>query len=108
MFFFSNNKIRKFIFILSCFYVFFFSYIGHVYSSPVLVARALLPRLFGNVVAKRAVSTEVATLTATSVNRMTLPALTASSPLIRTGNALNWIGLGYGLNALQNDLFFRE
>ncbi|EPL4465524.1 hypothetical protein MC862_001632 [Proteus mirabilis] len=104
MFFFSNNKIRKLIFILS-FFIFAFSYIGYVYSSPVLVARALLPRLFGNVVAKRAASTEVATLTATSVNRMTLPALTASSPLIRTGNALNWIGLGYGLNALQNDLF---
>ncbi|QCJ70085.1 hypothetical protein C9446_09625 [Providencia heimbachae] len=87
-------------------------FISYCYANPVLLGRLLLPRLMGNVIAKRAATTEVATLTANSVSRMpvviegTATRLSTLSPsLSRTGNALNWLGLGYGLNSLHDDFF---
>lgn len=88
------------------------AFISYCYANPVLLGRLLLPRLIGNVIAKRAATTEVATLTANSVSRMpvviegTATRLSTLSPsLSRTGNALNWLGLGYGLNSLHDDFF---
>lgn len=87
-------------------------FISYCYANPVLLGRLLLPRLMGNVIAKRATTTEVATLTANSVSRMpvviegTATRLSTLSPsLSRTGNALNWLGFGYGLNSLHDDFF---
>lgn len=88
-----------------------FFFIASALANPVLLGRLLLPRVLGNIVAKRAATTELASLTSTSLTRM--PALMEGSSvlsrlspnLIRTGNALNWVGIGYSLNALKNDLF---
>nr|WP_282558996.1 hypothetical protein [Providencia heimbachae] len=90
-------------------------FISYCYANPVLLGRLLLPRLMGNVIAKRAATTEVATLTANSVSRMpvviegTATRLSTLSPsLSRTGNALNWLGLGYGFKLTAWWFFYRQ
>lgn len=105
MFLGCNYRIRKISYVL-IFIIFNILIINSAFSNPVLVARAVLPKILGNVISKRAASTELATLTANSVNKLPMPVFSRVSPLLQgSGKALNWIGLGYGLNALQNDLF---
>lgn len=83
------------------------SYSSVSLANPAVITMA---RLLGSFVAKRAATTEIATVTAASVSRVptliNAGRLSRVSPLFsKTGDALNWVGLGYGLNALQNDLF---
>lgn len=81
----------------------------YCYSNPLLFAgaRFLLPRVFGEVVAKRAASTAVAEITSGAINRTVtkeLAKIPFKGGLLRNASgAATWAGVGY--SASQLDLF---
>ncbi|MEX0447814.1 hypothetical protein [Xenorhabdus sp. SGI246] len=104
----SHNRIKL---IVILFWMLFI--ISECYSSPVLLARMVLPRVMGGVIVKRSlpqaannpVFLTVVNNTVNSVNKIPLPVLNKTNSLLHVGNkSLNWLGLGLGIHALHNDL----